>query len=90
MFDLDLDTLNGDQLLAEFGLDRGAVSDAIEDDRARRCPDRETVLPSRRIADLDPEWPFRRPGHAAALPEFPGAVPLRPLAPWSERRAWRG
>jgi len=30
-----------DALLAELGLDAGAVRDALADDLARRCPDRE-------------------------------------------------
>ena len=29
------------QLLAELGLDARAVREALADDRARRCPDRE-------------------------------------------------
>ncbi len=43
MFPTDFDseeTLTGSDLLAEIGLDPGAVRDVIEDDRARRCPDR--------------------------------------------------
>ena len=30
----------GSDVLAEIGLDPGAVQDVIEDDRARSCPDR--------------------------------------------------
>ncbi len=45
MFDLqsDYDPIApaSDALLAELGLDVGAVRDAVADDRARRCPDRE-------------------------------------------------
>ncbi len=61
MFASDLDTAaSGDDLLAELGLDRRAVHDAIEDDRARRRPDREAVFPPRSIADLDPRPSFHR------------------------------
>ncbi len=37
-FDLE-DTLTGSDLLAEIGLNPGAVRDVIDDDRDRRCPD---------------------------------------------------
>ena len=71
MFRIDPDfPLTGEQVLAELGLDPRALRDAIEDDRTRRCPDRETAYPQRRISDLDPEWPFPRPAHAAAPAEF--------------------
>ena len=39
--DYDLITPSGGELLAELGLDTRAVRDALADDRARRCPDRE-------------------------------------------------
>ncbi len=32
----------GAELLTELGLDVGAAREAMTDDRARRCPDRET------------------------------------------------
>ena len=45
MFDLysDYDPIapSGGRLLTEIGLDTRAVRDALADDRARRCPDRE-------------------------------------------------
>ncbi len=45
MFDFDTDhdviTPSGGALLAEIGLDPRTVRDALADDRARRCPDRE-------------------------------------------------
>ena len=37
-FDIE-EALTGSDLLAEIGLDPGAVRDVIDDDRARRCPD---------------------------------------------------
>ena len=47
MFDLDTDydliTPCGGELLAELGLDARSVRDALADDLARRCPDREAL-----------------------------------------------
>ncbi len=37
-FDIE-ETLSGSDLLAEIGLDPGAIQDVIDDDLARRCPD---------------------------------------------------
>ena len=46
MFALDTDydviTPSGSELLESLGLDARTVNDALADDRARRCPDRET------------------------------------------------
>ncbi len=42
MFPTDFDfeePLTGSDLLAEIGLNLGAVRDVIDDERARRCPD---------------------------------------------------
>ncbi len=42
MFPTDFDfeeALTGSDLLAEIGLQPGAVRDVIDDERARRCPD---------------------------------------------------
>ncbi len=45
MFDFDTDhdlvTPAGGELLAQLGLDPHSIRDALADDRARRCPDRE-------------------------------------------------
>ena len=45
MFDLYSDydpiTPSGGRLLPDLGLDTRTVRDALADDRARRCPDRE-------------------------------------------------
>ena len=43
MFDSDFDpvTPTAGELLDELGFDTRAVRDALADDRARRCPDRE-------------------------------------------------
>ena len=35
------------ELLARIGLDPRAIRDALDDDRIRRCPDRETIPPRR-------------------------------------------
>ena len=42
-FDTDYDVItpSGGELLTELGLDTASVRDALADDRARRCPDRE-------------------------------------------------
>ena len=42
--DIDLDAPTGADLLAEFGIHPAAVREAIEDDRARRCPDRDPMM----------------------------------------------
>ena len=51
MFDLYSDydpvTPTAGELLAELGLDTRAVRDALADDRARRCPDREVPADER-------------------------------------------
>ena len=36
-----------DTLLAELGMDAGAVREALSEDRARRCPDREALADAR-------------------------------------------
>ena len=51
MFDPDYDfDIPAGGILAETGLDPRAVREVIEDDRARRCPDRGAVFPDHRIA----------------------------------------
>ena len=43
MFDVEYDPVTpaAGKLIAELGLDARAISDALAEDRARRCPDRE-------------------------------------------------
>ena len=68
MFSTDYDfdeAPTGNDLLAEIGLDSGAIQDVIDDDLAMRCPDRDTVLPPRRIADFTSETPLERAIHDA-------------------------
>ena len=45
--DYDLVTPMAGELLAELGFDTRAVRDALADDRARRCPDREAPADGR-------------------------------------------
>ncbi len=45
----------GSLLLAELGIDPAAVREAIEDERAMRCPERPAVYPARSFARLVPE-----------------------------------
>ena len=51
MFDFDTDhdlvTPAGDGLIAELGLDARSIRDALAEDRARRCPDREAPADGR-------------------------------------------
>ena len=50
----DADTPLAGDMLAEFGVHPAAVREAIAEDRALRCPDRDAVFPERRLADLYP------------------------------------
>jgi len=59
MFDLYTDftpvTPAGGDLLAEIGIDPAAAREAIEDDRAVRCPERPAAYPERGFAGLVPD-----------------------------------
>ena len=57
-------------LLAELGVDRHTVREAIEDERAIRCPERPAAYPERSFARLVPE-----PASAHALHEAAPAEP---------------
>ena len=48
-FDTDYDVItpSGGELLELLGLDAASVRDALTDDRARRCPDREAPADQR-------------------------------------------
>ena len=63
----DFEPPTGPALLAELGVDRHTVREVIEDDRAIRCPDRDSVLPNRTVAVLDDRTPFEQALHEAAL-----------------------
>ena len=65
------------ELLAEIGIDPHVVQQVIEDDRAMRCPDRDSVLPDRTVTVLDARTPFERGLHEAALIELLGPSPAR-------------
>ncbi len=53
-------------LLAELGIDPAAVREAIEDERAMRCPERPAVWPEHSFAGLAPEPEPAGLGEAAA------------------------
>ena len=53
-------------LLAELGIDPAAVREALEDERAMRCPERPAVWPEHGFASLAPEPAAGGLGEAAA------------------------
>ncbi|MDE0538871.1 MAG: hypothetical protein OXH94_09120 [Rhodospirillales bacterium] len=65
-FDHSPNLPTGSDLLAEVGIDPAAVRDAIEDDRAIRCPDRGAVYPERSFTRLVPEPASAQEQHEAA------------------------
>ena len=71
----DFEPPTGSALLAELGVDRHTVREVGEDDRAIRCPDRDSVLPDRTLAVLDHRTPFEQALHEAALLDLLGQVP---------------
>ena len=79
--DPSFDLPAGRALLSEFGIDPAAVREAIEHDRAIRCPDREAAFPERRFADFVPEPPLDPVPH--------GAAPDVARDPASRARSWR-
>ena len=52
--DFASDIPTGVELFAEIGLDPRSVEEVIEDDRAMRCPERDTVLSLRRSVRASP------------------------------------
>ena len=70
-------------VLAETGIDPRAVSEVIADDRAMRCPDRDTVLRGGATAILDTAMPFEDVPHEAATAEPFGPHPSRRTVRWS-------
>ena len=71
----DFEPPSGSALLAEIGVNRHTVREVIEDDRAIRCPDRDSVLRDRPVAVLDDRTPFEEALHEAALLDLPGPAP---------------
>ena len=62
-------------LLAELGIDPAAVREAIEDERAMRCPVRPAVYPEHGFASLYPEPAAGRVRRGGAGPALgPGVV----------------
>ena len=69
MFDPDIQfatQTDTSQLLAEIGIDPAVVCEVIADDRAMRCPDRDTVLRGGATAIRDTAMPFEDVLHDAA------------------------
>ena len=54
------------------GIDPAAVREAIEDERAMRCPERPAVYPARSFASLVPEPAAGGLGEAAPPDRCPG------------------
>ena len=65
-------------LLAELGIDPAAVREAIEHDRAIRCPERGAVYPAYGFASLAPEPAFGLSLQDAAADEPWGPAPSFP------------
>ena len=68
----------GGELLAELGIRPDVVRELVEDERAIRCPDRDSLLPDRPVAVLDTRTPFEVALHEAALLDLLGPCPARP------------
>ena len=65
-------------VIAELGIDPAAVREAIEDARARRCPERPAVYPPRSFAGLVPEPAAGGLGEAAPDEPWDPAAALPP------------
>ena len=65
-------------LLAEIGIDPRTVREAIEDERAIRCPNRGATYPERSFARLVPEPAAGSLGEAASDEPRDPASPLPP------------
>ena len=78
----DFEPPSGGALLAEIGIDRHTVREVSEDDRAIRCPDRDSVLSERTVAVLDDRTPFEQALHEAALLDLLGPAPACRTARW--------
>ena len=50
----DFETPAAGDVLAELGVRPASVREVVAEDRALRCPDRDTVFPEQRLADLFP------------------------------------
>ena len=65
-------------LLADLGIDPAAVHEAIEDERAIRCPERPAAYPERSFAGFVPEPAAGDLGEAAPAEPWDPASPLPP------------
>ena len=77
--DHDFGAPSGPDLFAELGIDPAAVREAIEDERAIRCPDRGAVYPAHGFASLSPEPAFGQALHEMAPPD---RCPGQAFEPW--------
>ena len=68
----------GTLLLAELGIDPAAVREAIEDERAMRCPERPAAWPEPGFAGLFPEPAVGGLGEAAPDEPWDPASSLPP------------
>ena len=78
--DFHFDAPSGGELLAEIGVNRHTIREIVEDERAIRCPDRDSVLPDRPRAIFAMDTPFERALHEAALIEILGSFQSHPPA----------
>ncbi len=65
-------------IIAELGIDPAAVREAIEDERAMRCPERPAVYPEHSFARLVPEPAAGGLGEAALSEPWDPAAALPP------------
>ena len=74
----DFEPPTGSALLAEIGVDRHTVREVSEDDRAIRCPDRDSVLPDRSRRGPRPPHALRAGAARGGAPGPPRPVPGAP------------
>ena len=81
-FDTDpnFDAPTGADLLAEFGIHPAAVRETIEDDRARRCPERDPMMFGHQRAAFGADAQQERTLREAALIERLGSSQAFPRA----------
>ena len=76
--DFNLEAPSGTALLAEIGVDPVTVREVIEDDRAIRCPDRDSVYRDRPRAMFGIDTPIERALRQAATTTIAGQSPALP------------
>ena len=75
--DIHHDLTGAGGVLAEAGIDCRIVQEVLADDRAMRCPDRDTVLRGGAAAIRDTAMPVEDDLREAAPAELPGPPPSR-------------